>query len=197
MNKISTPYIGFAAYSGTGKTTLLSKLIPLLKEKGLRVGVIKHAHHGFDLDVPKKDSYVLRDSGADTLLIASRKRTAIIQEHPTPTQEPEGQEQQEPTLEDTLSAIPKEGLDLILVEGFKHANFPKIELHREALNKPYIYSTDSNIVAIATDHKLDASLEKGLEKDLDASNATNSAIPHFDLNQPHQIADFIYSTFFS
>ncbi len=172
---IDIPYIGFAAYSGTGKTTLLSKIIPLLKEKGLRIGVIKHAHHGFDLDAPKKDSYVLRDSGADTLLITSPKCTAIIQEHPD--------QKKEPTLEDALSTIPIEGLDLLLIEGFKHADFPKIELHREALNKPYMYPTDTNIIAIATDHELDT------------DDATNKTLLHFDLNQPQQIANFILATY--
>lgn len=172
MSDFPLPYIGFAAYSGTGKTTLLCKLIPLLKAQGIRLAVVKHAHHDFDIDHPKKDSYELRKSGADTILVASRKRTAIIIEHP--------EEQQEPSLEDSLAQVPTENIDLILVEGFKHANFPKIELHRNALNKPHMYPNDSNIIAIAADHELDQ---------------TDNKLPkhQFDLNQPQQIADFIAS----
>jgi molybdopterin-guanine dinucleotide biosynthesis protein B len=171
MKQISPPFVGLAAYSGTGKTTLLSQLIPLLKAKGLHIGVIKHAHHDFDIDYPKKDSYILRKAGAETILVASRKRTAIIIEHP--------EVRDEPSLEDALSKIPLEGLDLLLVEGFKHADYPKIELHRNALNKPYLYPNDKNIIAIATDH--------GLEK----ADAENKPKWQFDLNQPQQLVDFI------
>ncbi|HFC91859.1 MAG TPA: molybdopterin-guanine dinucleotide biosynthesis protein B [Leucothrix mucor] len=167
MSKKQPLLIGFVAYSGTGKTTLLCKLIPLLKDKGLRIGVIKHAHHDFDIDHPKKDSYALRKSGADTLLIASHKRTAIIIEHPEVSAEP--------SFEDALVNIPSADLDLLLVEGFKHADYPKIELHREALNKPYLYPTDPHIIGIACDHDL----------------APSRLIQQFDLNQPQQIADFI------
>ena len=171
MKQISTPLVGFAAYSGTGKTTLLSQLIPLLKAKGLRIGVIKHAHHDFDIDYPKKDSYILRKAGAETVLIASRKRTAIIMEHPDLSEEP--------SLEDALSKIPLEGLDLLLVEGFKHADYPKIELNRKALNKPYLYPNDKNIIAIATDHSLNMNETK------------NKRISQLSLNKPQQIVDFI------
>ncbi len=169
--KNSIPLIGFAAYSGTGKTTLLSKVIPLLKQKGLRIGVIKHAHHHFDIDYPKKDSYILRKAGADTVLIASHKRTAIIIEHP--------EIQEEPSLADALSKIPQKGLDLLLIEGFKHENYPKIELHREILNKPYLYPNDKNIIAIATDHRLDHAEKK------------NKPQWQLDLNQPQQLVEFI------
>ena len=161
------PLLGFAAYSGTGKTTLLSKLIPLLKIKGIRVGVVKHAHHDIDIDHPKKDSYVLRESGATKIVVASRKRTAIIIEH--------ADNEAEPTLDDALKNIHTKDLDLILVEGFKLADLPKIELHRVALDKPYLYPEDNNIIAIALDHKL---------------NAENSPL-QLDLNQPQKIADFI------
>jgi len=170
-NEIPIPLIGFAAYSGTGKTTLLCQVIPLLKAQGLRIGVIKHAHHQFDIDYPQKDSYKLRKSGAETILIASRKRTAIIIEH--------AKIAEEPSLEDALLKIPLEGLDVLLIEGFKWANFPKIELHRQQLNKPYLYPTDKNIIAIATDHSL--------------NNIQNTpcSIVELDLNNPQQIADFI------
>ncbi len=171
MKPISIPFIGFVAYSGTGKTTLLSQLIPLLKNKGLRIAVIKHAHHDFEIDYPKKDSYILRKAGAETILVTSHKRTAIIIEHPEISQEP--------SLEDALSKIPCKGLDLLLIEGFKHADYPKIELHRKTLNKPYLYPKDKNIIAIASDHSLEN------------SELENKPRWQFDLNQPQQIADFI------
>jgi len=167
MLTFSLPLIGFAAYSGTGKTTLLCKLIPLLKNKGIRVGIIKHAHHDFEIDHPNKDSCKLRESGARKIVVSSKTRTAIIIEHPD--------NDKEPTLEDALRNIRTKDLDLILVEGFKQAQIPKIELHRNALNKPYIHTIDKNIIAIATDHPV---LEKNTPTTL-------------DLNQPHQVADFI------
>lgn len=165
------PLLGFAAHSGTGKTTLLCKLIPLLKKKGLRIGVIKHAHHNFDIDHPKKDSFVLRESGAEKIVVASLNRTAIIIEHP--------QNKLEPTLEEALTHMNSKGLDLVLVEGFKQAGLPKIELHRKALNKPYLYLVDTNIIAIATDHEL----------------FDEKAPDRLDLNKPQQIADFIREHF--
>ncbi len=170
MIKSPLPLLGFAAYSGTGKTTLLCKLIPILKARGIRIGVVKHAHHDIDIDHPKKDSYELRQSGAIKVVVASRKRTAIIIEHP--------ENEEEPTLEGALKNIHTKGLDLILVEGFKLAELPKIELHRKALDKPYIYPNDKNIIAIALDHEL---------------SDENSPIT-LDLNQPLQIADFIETT---
>lgn len=175
MNTKLPPLIGFAAYSGTGKTTLLCKLIPLLKQHGLRIGVIKHAHHDFDIDYPKKDSYEIRKSGAERVLITSHKRTAIIIEHPD--------RGDEPSFTEALATIPSEGLDLLLIEGFKQVDFPKIELHREALDKPYLYPTDANMIAIACDYDLDNRLnEHGIN---------HRTIAQLDLNQPQQIADFI------
>ncbi len=169
MTKFPLPLLGFAAYSGTGKTTLLSKLIPLLNAKGYRIGVIKHTHHNIDIDKPGKDSFVLRESGADQIVIASRTRTAIIIEHP--------KEQEEPHLVDALQNLQINSLDIVLVEGFKHADLAKIELHRESLGKPYIYPNDPNIIAIALDHDLE---EKG----------TNSP-DTLNINNPQQIADYI------
>jgi len=167
MIKSSIPLLGFAAYSGTGKTTLLCKLIPILKSKGIRIGVVKHAHHHFDIDHPKKDSYELRQAGANKIVVASRKRTAIIIEH--------AENKAEPTLAEVLNDISTKGLDLILVEGFKLAELPKIELHRKALDKPYLYPNDHNIIAIAIDHELD----------------DKNAPERLDINQPQQIADYI------
>lgn len=167
MTEYSLPLLGFAAYSGTGKTTLLSKLIPLLKTKGYRIGVIKHTHHNIDIDKPGKDSFVLRESGASQIVIASRNRTATIIEQPL--------EREEPLLSDALKNLQPELLDFVLVEGFKHANLQKIELHREALGKPYLFPDDSNIIAIAVDHDID-------EK---------TSPTRLDLNKPQQIVEFI------
>jgi len=167
MVEFHLPVMGFAAYSGTGKTTLLSKVIPLLKAKGYRIGIIKHTHHNIDIDKPGKDSHVLREAGAAQTVIASRNRTAMIIEKPDAIGEPK--------LEDALANLQTSSLDIVLVEGFKAAEFVKIELHREALAKPYLYPDDDNIIAIATDHELDADL----------------SIDHLDINQPQQIADFI------
>lgn len=170
MVDFPVPLMGFAAWSGTGKTTLLSKLIPILAEKGLRTGLVKHAHHCFDMDFPGKDSYVLREAGAAEVVVASRHRIANIVETRS--------SEQEPSLEDALASAHADRLDLILVEGFKAAAIPKIELHRQALNKPYLYPNDTNIIAIAEDSP---------NSDL-ARNITQ-----LDLNQPARIAEFIES----
>jgi len=162
------PTMGLCAYSGTGKTTLLTRLIPLLKSQGLRVGVIKHAHHSFDLDNPGQESRSLRSAGAQQLLIASRHRIAWIEERPA--------RGGEPGLSELLTALDPEQLDLILVEGFKHEPFPKIELHRPALRKPFIHPQDPSVIAIASDTPL-LSRTPGLSQ--------------LDLNRPDQIAAFI------
>ena len=167
MIDFTLPLLGFAAYSGTGKTTLLSKLIPLLTEKGYRIGIIKHTHHNIEIDKPGKDSFVLRESGASQIVVASRNRTAIIIEDPFQTEEPE--------LSDALLNLNTDSLDLVLVEGFKHAELAKIELHRNALGKPLLYPDDANIIAIAVDHELEGEIP----------------IQILDLNNPQQIADFI------
>jgi len=161
------PILGFAAYSGTGKTTLLCQLIPLLRNEGLRLGLVKHAHHTFDVDHPGKDSYELRHAGAQKVLIGSRRRWALMVETPNAD---------EPSLPDLLAQLPANDLDLILVEGFKHEVFPKIELHRQATARPWLYPTDKNIIAIATDT---------------AAALPATAIPVLDLNQPVTIARFV------
>ena len=138
--------IGFSAYSGTGKTTLLKQVIPLLKGKGLRIVVIKHAHHHFDLDQPGKDSFELRKAGSDKTIICTTTRMAVITEFPTP--------RDEPTLQEIIDTIDADSFDLILVEGYKHLPFPKIELHRKSVGKPYLYHEDANIIAIACDADL-------------------------------------------
>ncbi|MFL6712642.1 MAG: molybdopterin-guanine dinucleotide biosynthesis protein B, partial [Sulfurifustis sp.] len=112
------PILGIAAYSGTGKTTLLRKILPQLRGRGLRVAVVKHAHHSFDTDVPGKDSYELRKAGAVQMLVASRHRWALITETG---------DANEPRLDELLGQLDQSNLDLILVEGFKAEAFPKIE----------------------------------------------------------------------
>jgi molybdopterin-guanine dinucleotide biosynthesis protein B len=166
LDKPPIPLLGFAAFSGTGKTTLLTQLIPLLKTRGLRVGVIKHSHHAFEIDQPGKDSYALRAAGASPVMIASNRRRAIITEWETP---------REPRLAEELWFFDRTALDLILVEGFKSEPFPKIELHRPVLGRPLLFPDDNRIIAIATDAPL----------------SPEPAITRLDLNCPDEIASFI------
>jgi molybdopterin-guanine dinucleotide biosynthesis protein MobB len=153
MGSNKVPVLGFAAWSGTGKTSVLRKLIPALREDGLRLGVVKHAHHAFDVDQPGKDSYELRHAGASHVLVGSKLRWALMVEREADGENTSG----EPTLTELLGHMPAAELDLILVEGFKHEAFPKIELHRKELARPLLYPQDSNIVAIACDCTLDPS----------------------------------------
>ncbi|WP_246749589.1 bifunctional molybdopterin-guanine dinucleotide biosynthesis adaptor protein MobB/molybdopterin molybdotransferase MoeA, partial [Vibrio cholerae] len=152
------PLLGFAAYSGTGKTTLLEALLPKLTATGLRIGLLKHAHHDFDVDKPGKDSYRLRKAGASQMLIASRNRHALITE--TPDAEAE--------FDYLLTRFDAEKLDVILVEGCKNIAFPKIELHRAEVGKPWLYPHDKNIIAIAADETVATDLPQMHINDLDA-----------------------------
>lgn len=132
--------IGLAGWSGSGKTTLITKLIPRLIERGIRVSTLKHAHHGFDLDQPGKDSFFHRAAGATEVIISSARRWAILHEL---RDEPEW---------DLRNLVAKMSpVDLVLVEGFKRDAFPKLEIHRAANGKPLIHPEDSHIVAIASD----------------------------------------------
>jgi molybdopterin-guanine dinucleotide biosynthesis protein B len=166
LNNAHLPIIGFAAFSGTGKTTLLKELLPLLRERGLRVGVVKHAHHSFEMDYPGKDSYELRKSGAAQMLIASRARWALVVERVR---------DREPRLDEVLLELDQASLDLILVEGFKEERFPKIELHRPSLRRPLLFPGDDAIIAVAADAPLD----------------DTAGLPQLDLNRPAAIAAFI------
>ncbi|GHX09343.1 bifunctional molybdopterin-guanine dinucleotide biosynthesis adaptor protein MobB/molybdopterin molybdotransferase MoeA [Vibrio cholerae] len=152
------PLLGFAAYSGTGKTTLLEALLPKLTAAGLRIGLLKHAHHDFDVDKPGKDSYRLRKAGASQMLIASRNRHALMTE--TPDAEAE--------FDYLLTRFDAEKLDMILVEGCKNIAFPKIELHRAEVGKPWLYPHDENIMAIAADETVATDLPQMHINDLDA-----------------------------
>ncbi|HHG3566528.1 TPA: bifunctional molybdopterin-guanine dinucleotide biosynthesis adaptor protein MobB/molybdopterin molybdotransferase MoeA [Vibrio parahaemolyticus] len=156
---LNIPILGFAAYSGTGKTTLLEALLPKLTEAGLRIGMLKHAHHNFDVDKPGKDSYRLRKAGASQMLIASRNRYALMTETP----------EAEAEFEYLLTRFDEDKLDVVLVEGCKNIAFPKIELHREQVGKPWLYPHDDNIIAIASDSaELDSELPQMNINDLDA-----------------------------
>jgi molybdopterin-guanine dinucleotide biosynthesis protein B len=166
LKHAAVPIIGFAALSGTGKTTLLCRVLPLLKAQGLRIGMVKHAHHSFDIDQPGKDSYELRKAGATRMLVASRRRWALIVETDSP---------QEARLDDLLAELDQTGLDLVLVEGFKHEDFPKIELHRTALGHRLLFPDDRSVIAVATDGPL----------------AVDTALPILDINLPEQLAGFV------
>ncbi|KJF95083.1 molybdopterin-guanine dinucleotide biosynthesis protein MobB [Photobacterium angustum] len=159
----SLPLLGFAAFSGTGKTTLLEAMLPKLVERGLRVAVVKHAHHNFDIDQEGKDSYRLRKAGASQMLISSRYRRALVTETP----------EEEVQLPYLLNQLDQTELDLILVEGFKKLDFPKIELHRKEIGKPWLHLEDSNIIAIA------------------ANIPAESALPQMEINNLDQITDFV------
>lgn len=164
INTTTVPILGFAAYSGTGKTTLLEALLPQLTEAGLRIGMLKHAHHNFDVDKEGKDSYRLRKAGATQMLISSRNRYALMTE--TPDAESE--------FEYLLTRFDCDKLDIILVEGCKNIAFPKIELHREVVGKPWLYPNDTNIIAIAADTQVD-----------------DSDLPQMDINDLDSIAEFV------
>ena len=153
---------GFAGYSGSGKTTLIEQLIPRFTARGITVSLIKHAHHTFDVDTPGKDSYRHRKAGCSEVLVTSSRRWALMHE---------------------LRGAPEPGLaelvmrmgpcDLLLVEGFKREAIPKLEVYRQEVGEPLIHPHDHNIVAIATDARVQAQ------------------IPQLDLNAPDEIAAFI------
>lgn len=158
------PLLAIVANSGTGKTTLLKKLIPELKNRGIRCGLIKHTHHQMDVDTPGKDSYELRKAGADQVLVASQQRWALMTETP--------EQSSVPDLRDLAKKMDASMLDLILVEGFKHEEVAKIALHRAGV-APISLSVDKWTIAVATD----------VETTLD--------IPVLNLNSSQMIADFI------
>jgi molybdopterin-guanine dinucleotide biosynthesis protein B len=153
---------GFAGYSGSGKTTLIEQLLPCLGNAGLRVSLIKHAHHDFDIDKPGKDSYRLRQAGASEVMIISGQRWALMHElRGAP----------EPGLEEQLARLSP--CDLVLVEGYKRSAVPKLEIHRSALGQALLPAHEHNIVAVASD------------------GPVQTTLPLLDLNQPAQIAQFI------
>jgi molybdopterin-guanine dinucleotide biosynthesis protein B len=137
--------IGLAGWSGSGKTTLITKVIPCLRARGVTVSTLKHAHHGFDLDQPGKDSFFHRAAGATEVIISSAKRWAILHEL---------REDAEWDLPDLIAKMSP--VDLVLVEGYKRDPFPKLEVHRAANGKPLIHPEDPHVMAIASDIALPA-----------------------------------------
>ena len=153
--------INFIGYSNAGKTTLIERLVPLFNARGLRVAAIKHAHHGFDMDRPGKDSYRYREAGARQVLIATAQRWALLTETPRPA-----------TLEELLAELAP--CDLVLVEGFRSEGaFPRIEVRRTTNTEAPLFPDDPNVIAIAADHPVETRL------------------PVLDLNDAAKIAAFI------
>jgi len=154
--------IGIAGYSGSGKTTLIEKVIPFLVREGLRVSLIKHAHHEFDVDQPGKDSYRHRHAGCTEVLLSSSARWAIMHELRGAA---------EPTLSEQLKHFSP--CDLVIVEGYKSEPIPKVEVRLKGSHTPALYPDDPNVVAIATDDVLDTPL------------------PQLDANDGEAVARFI------
>ena len=153
---------GIAGYSGSGKTTLIEKLLPEITRRGLKVSVIKHAHHGFDIDRPGKDSYRQREAGASEVMITSGQRWALLHEL---------REEPEPSLKDYLARFSP--CDLVLVEGFKNEPVPKLEVHRLANGKAPLFPENPHVLAVATDAEL------------------VTVLPQFALNDAAAMADFV------
>ncbi|MDU7392112.1 molybdopterin-guanine dinucleotide biosynthesis protein MobB [Atlantibacter hermannii] len=159
------PILGIVGWSGTGKTTLLKKLIPALNQRGIRTGLIKHTHHNMDVDKPGKDSYELRKAGASQTLVASAERWALMTE--TPDEAPLD-------LQYLASRMDQHTLDIILVEGFKHEAIPKLLLYREGAGRSVNeLSCDEYAIALVTDIDIAYSL------------------PVIDINDAQQVAEFI------
>lgn len=133
--------VGIAGYSGSGKTTLVERLIPALKLRGLRVSVVKHAHHSFDIDHPGKDTHRHREAGAFEVVVASNQRLALMREF---------EQRAELTVHQLLAEL-YDGVDWVLVEGFKSSNLLKLEVWRADAGKPARYPDDDFVIAIATD----------------------------------------------
>ena len=153
---------GFAGWSGSGKTTLIEKLIPRFTARGLRVSLIKHAHHTFDVDQPGKDSYRHRHAGASEVLVTSSRRWVLMHEL---------RGTQEPSFEEQVKHLSP--CDLVIVEGFKHAPIPKLEVWRAATGEGMLHPNDPHIVAVASDAKVETTL------------------PLLDLNDVSGVARFI------
>jgi len=155
--------LGLAGWSGSGKTTLLTRLVPLLVARGLKIETLKHAHHAFDVDQPGKDSYEHRKAGASEVIVSSARRW--VQMH-------ELGEEPEQTLPQLLTRVSP--CDLILVEGFKSARHPKMEVFRQAVGKPPLHPQDPRIVAIASDQPF-----------------PNAGIPVVDINDVDAVAELV------
>lgn len=159
--------VAFAGYSGSGKTTLVESLIPALKQRGLRVSVVKHAHHKFDIDHPGKDTYRHRQAGAFEVVVASSNRLALIREFEQPA---------ELSVHHLIAEL-YEGVDWVLVEGFKSSDLLKVEVWRAESGKPVRYPDDDFVVAIATDSAMQL--------------PETTLRPVLDLNDPEAIAQWL------
>lgn len=168
------PVVGFAAFSGTGKTTLLEKLIPLLADTGINIGLVKASHHDVDPDKPGKDSYRLRKAGTSQLLLSTPKRSVCYTEFT---------QKHERNLEQQLKLLDLGNLDLVLVEGFRDAAIPKIELHRREYEKPFLFKRDKHIIALAWDGN------PGID--------VPTSLPLLNINQPEDVARFLLETVMS
>lgn len=160
--------IGFAGWSGSGKTSLIEQVISLLSARGLVVSLVKHAHHKFDIDHEGKDSWRHRNAGCREVLISSGRRWSLMHELRGDSEVP---------LDALLAKL--SDCDLVLVEGFKRAPIPKIEVYRAEVGEPLLYPDDPDVIAIATDAELDTPL------------------PRLDLNNPQEVADFVVDYAFS
>lgn len=171
-SKSIVPVLGIVASgSNAGKTTLITQLIPEFAKRQIRVSVIKHAHHQFDIDHKGKDSYQIRESGAVQTLVASNQRWALMTEMTRTSDFTD-----EADLNTLLDQFNPNYADLILVEGFKHARIPKIEVYRIGLDRQLLATADKDIIAIASNVQL------------------HESVPTFDLSNISMIADFIHST---
>lgn len=159
------PHIGFSAPSGIGKTTLITRLVSVFRDRGLRPGYLKHAHHGFDLDTPGKDSYVVREAGASTVLVASPERWALLREAPGFSD----------GVEALLGRFDPEATDLVLIEGWHLGEFPRIAVHRRGIEFGSAGFDDPQLIAVATD----------------APEDVPGVLPLLPLNEPEAIVDFI------
>jgi molybdopterin-guanine dinucleotide biosynthesis protein B len=155
--------MGIVGWSGSGKTSLLVQLLPLLKATGLRISTMKHAHHRFDVDKPGKDSFRHREAGASEVLVVTASRWVLMHE---------SRGEPEPSIEALIERMTP--VDLLLIEGFKTHLHPKLEIHRQSEGKPLLHPEDPEIVAVATDVPL-----------------PGATVPQLDLNDTQAIADFI------
>ena len=144
-NQWPKPILGFCAYSGIGKTTLLSQLIPILRNRRIQVCVIKHTHHNFEMDREGKDSLRFRQAGATEVMLASSRRWVLLHEN---------SEEADPDPGELLQRMNLDHLDLVLVEGFKHHMLPKIEIHRPSLGRDMMHPGLLGIIALASDETL-------------------------------------------
>lgn len=155
--------MGIAGWSGSGKTTLLRRLIPSLVARGVSVSTVKHAHHDFDIDQPGKDSFEHRRAGATEVMVASDRRWALMHEL---------RDAEEPPLDQLVARMSP--VDVLLVEGYKRGNHPKLEVHRPSVGKPLLQPDDPNVVAVASDTVL-----------------PNLPVPLYDLDDVEAIAEFV------